>query len=291
MLRTALKPQWIAALIGALVVSWVFVALSQWQFSRSVSEAAPVARSTEQVKPLGEVVRPGEAFPGSAADQMVTFSGSYDASRQVLVRDRLQDGRTGWWIVTAFTVDGAPSVGGERGAVIPVARGWIASPEQASAPPSGALTLTGRLLPSEAPKAEHDVASGQVATLSVAQLINIWDVPSYAGFVSVTAEVSPSGARVPPAAGLSPLSIAAQPLEQPVNWLNIFYAVEWVVFAGFSIFLWWRLVRDDYERTQDELADAAARAEAETAAAPDADPAEQTTPDASRASSETGGTP
>ncbi|MDQ4491167.1 SURF1 family protein [Sinomonas sp. ASV486] len=277
MLRTALKPQWIAALIGALVVSWVFVALSQWQFSRSVSEAPPVTRTIEQVKPLGDVLRPGEVFTAPAADQMVTVSGRYDASRQVLVRDRLQDGRTGWWVVTAFTVDGAPAVGGERGTVIPVARGWIASPGQASAPPSGALTLTGRLLPSEAPKAEHDLAPGQIASVSVAQLINVWDVPSYAGFVSVTAQASPAGTPVPAAAGLEPLSIAAQPLEQPVNWLNIFYAVEWVVFAGFSIFLWWRLVRDDYERTQDELADAAAR--------------EQTTPDASKASSETGGTP
>lgn len=263
MLRTALKPQWIAALVGALVVSWVFVLLSQWQFSRSVSEAPPAARTTEEVRPLGDVLRPGEAFPGTAADQMVTLSGSYDPKRQVLVRDRLQDGRTGWWIVTAFAVDGAPSVGGERGTVIPVARGWIASPEQASQPPSGALKLTGRLLPSEAPKAEHDVAAGQVPTLSVAQLINVWDVPSYPGFVSATAQVTSAGAPVQAAAGLEPLSIEAQPLEQPVNWLNIFYAVEWVVFAGFSIFLWWRLVRDDYERTQDALADAA-EAEAHT---------------------------
>jgi surfeit locus 1 family protein len=42
-----------------------------------------------------------------------------------------------------------------------------------------------------------------------------------------------------------------------VNLLNIFYAVEWVVFAGFAIFLWYRLVRDAWEREQDESADAA----------------------------------
>jgi hypothetical protein len=43
--------------------------------------------------------------------------------------------------------------------------------------------------------------------------------------------------------------------------MNIFYAVEWVVFAGFAIFLWWRLVADDYRRTleDDEFAAEEAR--------------------------------
>lgn len=288
MLRTALKPQWIAALVGALVVSWVFVLLSQWQFSRSVSEAPPAARTTEDVKPLGDVLHPGEVFPASAADQMVTFKGAYDPRRQVLVRDRLEDGRKGWWVVTALAVDGAPSVGGEPGVVVPVARGWVASPQDASPPPSGPLTVTGRLLPSEAPQASQDVPAGQVATLSVAQLINVWDAPSYTGFVSATKEVSPSGAAIAATPGLEPLRIDAQPVEQPVNWLNIFYAVEWVVFAGFSIFLWWRLVRDDYERTQDALADAAAAEDA--AAGPAPTPLDdQSTPGARKAPSETGG--
>jgi cytochrome oxidase assembly protein ShyY1 len=260
-LRTALKPQWIAALVGALLVSWVFVLLSQWQFSRSVSEAPPAVRTTEEVRPLTEVIRPGEFFPASAADQMVSAEGSFDPARQVLVRDRLQDGRKGWWVVTAFAVDGAPSVGGEAGTVIPVARGWVQAAEDAGPPPSGPIRLTGRLLPSEAPAAEKDLAEGEVATLSVAQLINLWDVPSYPGFVASTSEVTPDG-DVSAAArgGLEALTIEPQPLEQPVNWLNIFYAVEWFVFAGFAVFLWWRLVRDDYERTQDAIADAAAAA-------------------------------
>ena len=31
--------------------------------------------------------------------------------------------------------------------------------------------------------------------------------------------------------------------------MNIFYAIEWVVFAGFSVFLWWRLVADAHRRS------------------------------------------
>ena len=36
-----------------------------------------------------------------------------------------------------------------------------------------------------------------------------------------------------------------------INWHNLFYAVEWVVFAGFAIFFWYRLVRDDWEKIHD----------------------------------------
>lgn len=30
------------------------------------------------------------------------------------------------------------------------------------------------------------------------------------------------------------------------------YAVEWVVFAGFAFYLWWRLVKDAHERQLEE---------------------------------------
>ena len=47
----------------------------------------------------------------------------------------------------------------------------------------------------------------------------------------------------------TPDSTAVPPLPVgAINWLNLFYAVEWVVFAGFAIFFWYRLVRDDWEK-------------------------------------------
>nr|WP_138414123.1 SURF1 family protein [Sinomonas gamaensis] len=256
MLRTALKPRWILALIGALAISGVFVLLSQWQFSRSTSDAPPVVTTTETPQPLTKTLEPGTTFPATAADQMVTAAGHFDPSRQVLVPNRLRDGASGWWVVTAFAVDGAPAVGADRTVMIPVARGWISDPAQAGPPPSGAVQLTGRLLPSEAPEPMKSPSPGQASMVSVAELINIWDTASYPGFVSSTHEVTTAGDQAAAAVGgaLKPLGIAAQPPSAPVNWLNIFYAVEWVVFAGFAIFLWWRLVRDDYEREQEALA-------------------------------------
>ncbi|MGC0236986.1 hypothetical protein [Arthrobacter sp. SD76] len=91
----------------------------------------------------------------------------------------------------------------------------------------------------------------------MAELINYWEVSSYPGFVAATAEVA-GGADVSRAAvpgDLLPLEIGPQPPGQQINWLNLFYSLEWVVFAGFALFIWWRLVKDDYHRDLEEALD------------------------------------
>jgi hypothetical protein len=87
--------------------------------------------------------------------------------------------------------------------------------------------------------------------VSTAELINDWQVSSYPGFVAATSEVS-AGKTLALPAQLKPLNIPAQPPNQQINWLNLFYSVEWVVFAGFALYIWWRMVADDYRRTLED---------------------------------------
>lgn len=257
MWKTALKPRWIAGFVFAIAVSGVFVLLSQWQFGRSTQPEVPTNPATEQVRPLTDTLQPGEFFHGTDADQMVSAQGSYDPEKQLLVPGRLHDGKTGYWVVSAFAVDGAPALTGAAASPqtwIPVARGWVAEPGDAPAPPSGTLELTGRLLPSEAPVPGTAPKPGEATAVSVAELINYWEVSSYPGFVAATAEVA-NGVDVSAAAvqgELLPLDIGPQPPAQQINWLNLFYSLEWVVFAGFALFIWWRLVKDDYHRDLEE---------------------------------------
>lgn len=255
MLKTALKPKWILALVGALLAATGFVLLSQWQFSRSEEEPPPPAATTEAAVPLTEHFKPAKVMYASEADQVVDATGRFLPGKQVLVGNRLQDGTKGYWVVAAFAVDGAPARN-----TIPVVRGW--QPDDAAPPalPDGKLKVTGRLLPTEAPidgKPKEDA----LASLSVAQLVNIWDVPSYSGFIvafdATTAGGADAGAR---AAGLEQVTAGPQPQERQLNWLNIFYGIEWFVFAGFAVFLWWRLVADDYRREQEDLEDDLAHA-------------------------------
>jgi cytochrome oxidase assembly protein ShyY1 len=260
-LKTALKPRWILGLVFAIAISGVFVLLSQWQFGRSTEVEVPVSTGTEDVRPLTTTLQPGTFFPGSVADQMVSAKGSYDPRKQVLVPGRLNNGTTGYWVVSAFAVQDAPLVSGAGASPqmwIPVARGWVADPAEVTPPPSGIVELTGRLLPSEAPLPNTDAGPGRATAVSVAELINIWEVSSYPGFVSATVE-RVGNADVSAAAvqgDLKPLRIGAQPPNQQVNWLNLFYSVEWVVFSGFALFIWLRLVKDDYRRSlEDEFDD------------------------------------
>jgi surfeit locus 1 family protein len=53
-----------------------------------------------------------------------------------------------------------------------------------------------------------------------------------------------------PVAGLEAIRADAPQREVTLNWLNVFYAIEWVLFAGFAIYLWYRLVRDAVERAE-----------------------------------------
>ncbi|MGA8788937.1 MAG: SURF1 family protein [Paenarthrobacter sp.] len=254
MLKTALKPRWIAGLVFALLLSGVFVLLSQWQLSRSAQHEPPAPSSIEEAKPLVDVLKPGQFFPGSVSDQMVTATGSYDPGKQVLVEGRLYNNQKGFWIVSAFAVNNAPTLTGVAASPqtwIPVARGWVADAAQAGPPPSGIITLTGRLIPSEAPVPNVDAGPGRASAVSAAELINMWEVSSYPGFVAATSEVS-GGVTIPLGDDVKALNIPPQPPAEQVNWLNLFYAVEWVVFAGFSIFIWWRLVKDDYRRDLEE---------------------------------------
>ncbi|WP_066293051.1 SURF1 family protein [Arthrobacter sp. B6] len=260
MWKTALKPRWIAGLVFAIAVSGVFVLLSQWQFGRSTQPEIPANPATETAQSLTSTLQPGDFFHGSVADQMVTAVGTYDAGKQVLIPGRLNNGESGYWVVTAFAVDGAPvlsGVGASPDTWIPVARGWVADPSQAPEPPSGTVELTGRLLPSEAPVPETAPGPGRATAVSVAELINYWDVSSYPGFITATAEVS-AGTDVSAEAiesDLKPLRIGPQPPAQQINWLNLFYSLEWVVFAGFALFIWWRLVKDDYRRDLEDRFD------------------------------------
>jgi cytochrome oxidase assembly protein ShyY1 len=263
-LKTAVKPKWIAALVFALAVSAVLVLLSQWQFSRSLEKDVAPPSVTEKVQPLLDTMAPGHLMTGDIEGQMVTAQGHFDPSKQVLVPSRLQDGNEGYWAVAGFVVDGAvPPVGSAatKEVVIAVARGWVASVNDVPAVPVGAVELTGRLLNSEGPVLKKDLPEGQVAALSSAELTNRWNVSMYASLIVSFNEVV-DGQEVGAAAAnaavknaLVPITVTATDQNDKINWLNIFYSIEWAVFAGFAVFLWWRLVADDYRRDQDALYD------------------------------------
>jgi surfeit locus 1 family protein len=173
----------------------------------------------------------------------VSTSGTLVPGDFVILSDRFNGPDLGWWVVGHVETDEGPDLA--------VALGWAPTEraaEKAVAELEGVdrpIAITGRYLPSEAPQ-DSDFESKR-SSMSVAALINLWaDAPDsvYAGYV-VSAE---------PAAGLEAIESPAPDGEVSLNWLNLFYAAEWVIFAGFAVFLWWRLVKDAWEREQEDQA-------------------------------------
>lgn len=269
-----LRPRWVLALLLALGIAAAFALLGQWQLDRAIASGEVVERNTETVLALEDVADPNGAVKQAATGQMVKVSGRYVVGDEQIIAGRLNAGESGYWVVSHFVTD--------AGASIPVARGWVADEEvahtaaqklaerkaatDADAPSdSDETTVTARFLPSEAPALpDEDGDPHSMTTVSVAALINLWqdfdgeDV--YAGYL-----VDQSAAS-----GLEKIDSPVPENEVSLNWLNVFYALEWAVFAGFAIFLWYRLVKDAVEREQEEAAIAAA--EAVTGAGPAAGP-------------------
>ncbi|WP_082600784.1 SURF1 family protein [Agromyces sp. Root81] len=261
-----LRPRWVAALLLALGIAAAFALLGQWQLQRAVESSVVVERPTEEVRPFAGLAEPDQPTKQASTAQLVEVTGTLVPGDTVIVEGRLNDGVAGFWPVVHLEVtDGTP--GG-----LPVALGWAADEQtareaadvfEAAVDPAEPITIGGRFLPSEAPIApDHEADPFSMQTVAVAQLINVWadydDRPVYFGYV--TAAEAPAGLD----------TIASPPPEQEtqLDWLNVFYAVEWAVFAGFAIYLWYRLVRDAVEREREEQEEAEASAAPTAAAEP-----------------------
>jgi cytochrome oxidase assembly protein ShyY1 len=238
-LRTALRPRWILALLLALGFAAGFVLLSQWQLSRSVEQATVVTRETETVVALDTVASPQAGVTTTAAGQRVSTTISFVPGDFGVLSGRSSGDREGYWLVGhAITADGIS---------LAVALGWAPSAEDALAGVSSdtaAATVEGRYEATE-PAADDDFETGERSAMSVATLINEWSAAPasvYGGYLIL--------GEAPQ--GLETIDAPAPSDEVVLNWLNVFYAVEWVVFAGFAVFLWWRFVRDAWEREQED---------------------------------------
>ena len=226
----------------------VVAALSQWQLARSVSTGTIVVRNTETPVALESIAQPQHPVTTAADGQLVTVSGTWAPQEFVMVSDRLNNGVPGYWVVGHLATD--DSVG------VAVALGWSGTRQGAQSAlaalnagsGSTAVTLTGRYLVSEAPQ-DGKFEQGTLSTVSEGALVNLWR--------SVDANGVFGGYIVaqPAAAPLHTIDSPRPSSEVELNWLNLFYAAEWVVFAGFAIFLWYRLVKDAWEREQEEAAE------------------------------------
>lgn len=251
-----LRPRWIALLAFSLVVAGVLAWLGQWQLGRAVDTSPPEPGMTEVVRPLADVVQPGDYLPEPLVGQRVEVSGTWVASDFIVVSSRFNDDVEGYWVTGQLRVaDTAQPTS------VAVAIGWTPSLDQANAAaaelerqvaadPTAVVEVTGRLISDEGPSVPPSGADPYTLTrMSPAMLLGRWhditDVSVYRQYIASQTAIGP----------LDDIASPAPDERSRVNWLNIFYAAEWAVFAGFALYLWYRLARDAWEKEVEDLED------------------------------------
>jgi hypothetical protein len=103
--------------------------------------------------------------------------------------------------------------------------------------------LEGVFIPAEAPLPQSATENYIFESLSLAQLINVYspDKPIATEPQILALNGYSQASAWPP---LKPVNVVYEPIQK-INWLSAFYFLEWLLFAGFAIFLWWRLVKDE----------------------------------------------
>ncbi|MFJ3792876.1 SURF1 family protein [Kitasatospora sp. NPDC090091] len=247
--RFLLTPRWLGGTALALAAATVCLWLGTWQLGRFHEKAAAgrheSTRQAAETVPLDSLLTDSQPVVRTdTAGRTVTATGHWDSAHQLLVPDRTVDGSRGYYVLTPLRTG--------TGRAVAVVRGWTAgAPGSATPPPAapdGPVTVTGRLHPPENSGKHGAVAgglpAGQLGTISPAALVNLLPYALYDGWIA--ADTAPDG--------LTP--VAALPVQAGTgltlkSFQNLGYTGEWFVFAGFVLFMWFRLARREAETTAD----------------------------------------
>ncbi|MBF4163958.1 SURF1 family protein [Nocardioides acrostichi] len=232
---------WGGHLLALLLVA-ATLALGWWQYSAYQAQRAAESRDLTHAaaKPLTSVMGGNDPFPGNEVGQPITATGTWVGGGTVFVSGREHGGREGYWVVTPLAI-GTPD-----GSALPIVRGWVASLADAPPPPSGTATVQGWLQPTdgtgEVDTDRSDDVIPQVRTADLIQHVDqdLYDAYAVLDLSAVRADGEPDDAR-----GLVQADLAELPPPAGGTGLrNLLYAIEWVFFAAFVGYVWWRWVQE-----------------------------------------------
>lgn len=255
--RFALRPLWIFSHLFVLAAVVLFISLGFWQLrrldERRARNAVITSRTAEPVAPVDEVLPVGADYADAeaVAYRTVRSSGTYDADGQVLVRGRSLGGAPGSWVLTPLVR--------EDGTAVIVNRGWVPNSGQLEGVPddvevpSGTVTVTGLLLPTEeragmGPQDPPDGTLTNLARADIARIAEQAETPLVPAYVQLRDQDPEPGAAAPTV--LAPPAVDEGP--------HLSYAAQWFFFAaipvvGYPIIL--RRKAEDEERERSDASD------------------------------------
>jgi len=256
--RFLLSRQWVILTLVALLLIPTMIRLGIWQMHRYEERSARNQLVSNalgaKAVPVERLTSPGHAVTTHDRYRTVTAKGHFDTKDEVVVRRRTNDDdEVGYHVLTPFVLT--------DGKVLLVNRGWIPSngPSQTAfpkvpAPPSGQVTISGRLMQDETTAASgikdlRGLPDRQIMLINSEEQARRLHAEVLGGYVQQTA---------PEPKGDTPEQISDPGKEDAP--LNYAYMIQWWLFAAGVPYGWWVLVR----RERRDRAEAAAKeAEAE----------------------------
>lgn len=236
-MKSILTPKWIAAHVLVIVIAIVFVNLGFWQLGRledrKLENEIAGNRYSAAPEDLGVLVAAVGADLESLQYRRATVTGQYDTEHELLTRNQVYRDQAGFHVVT-------PLVTGDGGAVL-VNRGWVplpldTPPIDEAAPPSGEVTITGWINPTQTRPAlgPTDPAGGVLEVMSRIDIDRIQQQTPY--------DLAPVY-LVLEGDGGDQLPIALPPPEFTNEGSHLAYAIQWFGFTLTGVIGYWFLVR------------------------------------------------
>ncbi|HEX3548499.1 MAG TPA: SURF1 family protein [Mycobacterium sp.] len=218
-----LRPAWLALFVVVIAFAYLcFTVLAPWQLgknTRTSRENSQISHSlTADPVPLTTLLPHQDSSARDVQWRRVTATGRYLPEGQVLARLRVVDGDPAFEVLVPFVVDGGPTVLVDRGYV---------RPEQGShvptipAPPTGPVTITGRLRDSEpvpdgrAPFRQD--GAQQVYSINTGQISGVAGVPLAGSYLQLV-DNQPGG-----------LGVIGLPHLDAGPFLS--YGIQWIAFG------------------------------------------------------------
>lgn len=217
------------------------LALSNWQWDRARVWSDKSPDSLQVIQPFDQLSPLRNYLPETSIGARTQISGTWVSQSVRTYCNRPMDGailRTG--IEIRYTpgcwVTGVIELSDNT--VFTVVLGWSQDNSGASGLgfqlPSGKVELLGRLQPSEDSHKSFLTNSSQKITTD--ETVKQFRRSAHDGYLVLDA--APSGLKmVQPIYELSP--------SQTIHWRNVVYTINWLVFAAFVFFMWWRAFRDE----------------------------------------------
>lgn len=219
--------------------------LGVWQFDRldDKKNSNSQIATNEKHAPVdvSELVQAGAQVKAADEWRVVTATGTYESDKQIIVRYRTRDGKSG--------VDVMVPLRTASGVYVLVDRGWLATenradavPSDIPAPPSGEVTVTGwlRVDATGDSTSVHNQTTRAPNSKAIAAALG---VKTYGGFVDMKSE--DPGAEV-----------ALEPVELPElnNGPHFFYGIQWWFFGALAVFGFFYLMYDEVRQRRKQEA-------------------------------------